>query len=349
VSLTLHVDADRWRAALVARRGAVPGIVPVIKGNGYGFGAARLAGEAHRLGVDTVAVGQPEEVAAVRAAYDGDVLVLAPWRPGEEASEEPGGGDPPVGAPRVVRTVSHLSALSALAGRPVPVVVEVLTSMRRHGIPVARLVEARDLLDGLDLRGVALHLPMAGDALDEARCLLGGVGAVLPVATAWVSHLSPQQVSTLTTAFPGTRIRLRSGTALWLGDRTGFRAAATVLDVHRLARGTTYGYRQRRMPTEGALLVLSGGTAHGIGLEAPKPVRGPAARARVLASGVLGAAGLTRSPYTVAGRRRWYAEPPHMQVSLVLLPGSVPPPPIGAEVAVDVRMTTTTFDRVVGL
>jgi hypothetical protein len=38
-----------------------------------------------------------------------------------------------------------------------------------------------------------------------------------------------------------------------------------------------------------------------------------------------------------------------MQVSLVLLPGSVPPPPIGAEVAVDVRMTTTSFDRVVGL
>jgi hypothetical protein len=35
-----------------------------------------------------------------------------------------------------------------------------------------------------------------------------------------------------------------------------------------------------------------------------------------------------------------------MQVSLLFLPASVDPPSIGDEVDVDVRMTTTTFDRI---
>jgi hypothetical protein len=38
-----------------------------------------------------------------------------------------------------------------------------------------------------------------------------------------------------------------------------------------------------------------------------------------------------------------------MQVSLVLVPDDVQVPPIGAEVPVEVRMTTATFDRVTGL
>jgi hypothetical protein len=35
-----------------------------------------------------------------------------------------------------------------------------------------------------------------------------------------------------------------------------------------------------------------------------------------------------------------------MQVSLLLLPAGVRPPVIGAEVTCEVRMTTSTFDRV---
>ena len=46
--LTLQVDGDRWRTHLrtVAeeyREAAGGGIVPVVKGNGYGFGPASLA------------------------------------------------------------------------------------------------------------------------------------------------------------------------------------------------------------------------------------------------------------------------------------------------------------------
>jgi hypothetical protein len=340
VTLTLYVDGDRWRGHLSRTLEAVPGIVPVIKGNGYGFGLERLAAEASKLGADVVAVGEAEEVAPVASTYGVDVLVLAPWRP--EFHDAPDNE-------RVIRTVSHIDALRALAsggGRP-RVVVEVMTSMRRHGILPEDLGEARPLLDGVQLEGFALHLPMSGDHLSEARALAETATAAVPLTTLWVSHLSPAQVAELGQLLPGVQIRLRSGTALWLGDRGAYRARATVLDVHRLRRGTTYGYRQRKTIRDGTLLVISGGTSHGVALEAPRGATGVRARGKSLALGGLDAAGLVLSPYTVGGKKRWFAEPPHMQVSMVLLPADVVPPGIGDEVDVEVRMTTTTFDRVV--
>ena len=53
--VTLQLDAERWREHLATVAGAVPGLVPVIKGNGYGFGNGRLARKAAWLGTDTVA------------------------------------------------------------------------------------------------------------------------------------------------------------------------------------------------------------------------------------------------------------------------------------------------------
>ena len=44
--VTLQLDGERWREHLAHGRRATPGLVPVIKGNGYGFGLARLAEEA---------------------------------------------------------------------------------------------------------------------------------------------------------------------------------------------------------------------------------------------------------------------------------------------------------------
>ena len=119
-----------------------------------------------------------------------------------------------------------------------------------------------------------------------------------------------------------------------------------MLDRHRVTRGQRVGYRQRRVRSAGTLLVVSGGTSHGIGLEAPNATVSGRQRAGVLARGGLQAAGLALSPFTVAGRRRWFAEPPHMQASMLFLPGTVSPPAIGEELAVDVRFTTTRFDRI---
>jgi hypothetical protein len=56
---------------------------------------------------------------------------------------------------------------------------------------------------------------------------------------------------------------------------------------------------------------------------------------------------LAKSPYTVAGKARYFAEPPHMQASLLYLPSGVEVPATGDEVDVRVRFTATTFDEVV--
>jgi hypothetical protein len=117
--------------------------------------------------------------------------------------------------------------------------------------------------------------------------------------------------------------------------------------VHEVTRGERIGYRQRAMPADGHLLVLSGGTSHGIALEAPRAVTSPTDRAKRLARGGLEAAGFALSPFIVAGKQRWFAEPPHMQSSLVFVPSSVTPPRPGDTVSAAVRYTTTTFDNVI--
>ena len=52
-----------------------------------------------------------------------------------------------------------------------------------------------------------------------------------------------------------------------------------------------------------------------------------------------------RSPYTIDGKQRLFAEPPHMQASMLFLPDGSHVPVVGDEVDVRVRFTATTFDR----
>jgi Alanine racemase, N-terminal domain len=340
MTFTLYVDVARWRAHQRSVLDASPGLVPVIKGNGYGFGNARLATEAALLGVDVVAVGTVDEVDAVRSAFSGDVLVLTPSY--DLPSMRP--------APGTLQTVAHLDRLRSLRGGE-RVVLEFLTSMRRHGLSAEDVAHVPALLDGVRVEGFAFHLPMdrqsGCDPVAEVGGWLHRLGvAGLSTDIVWVSHLTATDLAQLRTSFPSMTFRPRVGTSLWLGDRGAFEARGTVLDVHRLAAGARYGYRQRRALRESWLVVVSGGTAHGVALEAPRSVRGPLGRAKELAVGSLAAANRSLSPFRWAGRARWFAEPPHMQVSMLLLPAAVRPPGIGDELACEVRMTTLHPDRI---
>lgn len=337
VALTLHVDGTAWRAHAQSLVAATPGLVPVIKGNGYGFGHEVLARVADSLAVDTVAVGTSDEVQIAESHFGRDVLVLQPWHP--DLAELPDVD------PRVLRTVSSLDALRAMASTEHRLVVELRTAMARHGVEHSDLPEVLTLLDTVSFEGFSLHLPLAGDVDAEVDAVAGRV-AGHPL---WVSHLVGAAYERARRRHPEVDFRTRVGTALWLGDRATFRVTSTVLDVHRMRRGSSFGYRQRTLRHDATLLVLSGGTSSGIGLEAPKPVSGILVRTKIAANAGLAVTGHAMSPFTVAGKQRWFAEPPHMQVSMVLLPADVPAPVIGDEVAVDVRMTTTTFDRIVGL
>ncbi|WP_151083901.1 alanine racemase [Nocardioides cynanchi] len=346
MSLTLTVDGERWRRHLRSVADADPGLVPVVKGNGYGFGITRLAQTATWLGVDTIAVGTYHELSAVEQAFAGDLMVLGPWRPtGPVAPESLAPG-------RVIHTVSRLADLLALLDRQpdARIVLERLTSMRRHGMSAEELRAAGRLLDQRPARleGVAFHLPLAhGAHLTEVEHLVNDVvAAELPTRTLWISHLTPPELARLRASYADYDVRPRVGTALWLGDPGALRVTATVLDVHEVERGDVFGYRGRTVPKAGHILVVSGGTSHGIGLEAPIGDHSFKARAAAVARGGLDAAGFVRSPFTVDGKPRLFAEPPHMQVSMLFLPHGPRVPAVGEEVAVRVRHTATTFDRV---
>jgi hypothetical protein len=227
--------------------------------------------------------------------------------------------------------------------------------MLRHGLSARDLRGAAEALGpehgGRRFRGIALHLPLAsGSHLAEVHRLVDeavGAGLADRRTTLWVSHLTDDELGRLRTSHADFEIRPRIGTQLWLGDRGALRVTATVLDVHPVERGEVFGYRGRSAPKSGHVLVVSGGTAHGIGLEAPTGDSSIKARAATLARGGLDAVGFVRSPFTIDGKQRLFAEPPHMQASMLFLPSGAHVPAVGDPVDVRVRYTATRFDRVV--
>jgi hypothetical protein len=255
--------------------------------------------------------------------------------------------DVPGADDRVVRTVASEAALDELAGHRV--VVELLSSMRRFGFDDAALGAVAPRLARHRVEGFAVHLPIdqpPGGKVAEVVAVAERLARHELVArTLWVSHLSDEEAAAVARELPDVRLRPRVGTRLWLGSGAT-RPTATVLAVHEVGRGQRYGYRQRRAPRSGHLVVVSGGTSHGIALSAPTG-GGMGQRVRVAGAGGLELVGRSLSPFRAGGARRWFAEPPHMQVSLVWLPSVEPVPAVGSELDVDVRMTTTTFDAVV--
>lgn len=361
MSLTLTVDGARWRSHLLATVGQHPGIVPVAKGNGYGLGVGRLARRAQWLAehaaetgapLDLLAIGTYDELRQAATRYDGDLLMLTPWRPFGAALDL----DDRTAA-RVVHTVSRPDDLAGLREHDprARFVLEQLTSMRRHGMSRRDLTAAAEALRAdigggrSGLRGVAMHLPLNTTShLGEVSRLINDVVASgLPTRTVFVSHLTHAELGALASSYPDFTVRPRIGTDLWLGDRGALQVGATVLDVHEVERGDTFGYRGRSVPKHGHLVIVSGGTAHGIGLEAPTGDQSLKARAATLARGGLDAVGFVRSPFSIDGKQRLFAEPPHMQASMLFVPSGARVPRIGEQIEVRVRFTATDFDRVV--
>lgn len=336
MSFVLHVDGERWRAGHDRFVAEHPGVVPVVKGNGYGFGRDLLCAEAGRLGVPMIAVGAYAEVPEALAAFGGDVLVMEPYRAPIHADL------PDLGNRRVVHTVTDRADLESLRGLAgdARVVVEGLTSMNRYGAPITDVAQ---LAGDADAVGVTLHLPLGIGHVEEITRF---VAAVPNERTWFLSHVSAAELATLSGRFPEHELRPRIGTALWYADKGSYEVRAHVLDVRPVVKGTRVGYRQRAVPA-GHLVVVSGGTSHGVAMESPSSAATARSRAIAVTEGVLEAAHRVRSPFTVSGTMPRFAEPPHMQCSLLSLPAGVTPPRVGDEVPVRMRLTTTTPDAVV--
>ena len=387
MTFSVAVDGSRWRAhqdsvvdAIVHASGTIP--VPVIKGNGYGLGAGILAREAMRIGADTIAVGTVFEVDDVAADTQGDIVVLEPFDPVDRAAAAEWArlGDR-LHAGRVIRTIATFDSLRSLAqdSGSVRVILEANTSMHRFGFRESELLAA--LADG-DVReamergrvlveGLAVHMPIdqpadgapprgVGEGSAKAREVVRWAGLWqtetevwqghnAPVNTIWVSHLDDAELSVVRSSVKDSMVRLRTGTRLWLGDRGALTATGTVLAVHPVASGTHVGYRQRTGPKGGTLVVVSGGTAHGIGLAGPSPVTSIRQRITTAGIGALDAAGRAMSPFSWQGKQRWFAEPPHQHVSMLWLPHACVIPDVGDQMTAEVRFTTSRFDVVQGL
>jgi alanine racemase len=314
MSLRLTVREDAWRAHLDTVARSFPGLVPVVKGNGYGFGRRWLAGEALRLG-RPVAVGTVFE--AVDLPGVAPLVVLTPTLT-----------VPPGLAPDTIVTVGarhHLEAL-ARAGWAGPVLVKVESAMRRYGRPPAEAVElvtaARRA--GLEVVGLSLHPPLAGTASEHASAIEVAITGVDPGLEVWVSHLDAAAYASLVERHAERSWRIRLGTALWHGDKSFLHLDATVLDVRPVRAGERAGYWLTAVPADGSLVMVGAGSAHGV---APLPDG--------------------RSPFHFARRRLALLEPPHMHTSMLLVSDGGPVPAPGDRVDVQRPLTQTLVDEVV--
>ena len=253
-------------------------------------------------------------------------------------------GLPFLGDPALVHTITYgpdLADLAGRVGRP-RAVVEGLSSMNRHGVPRPYLAPLLEALAPCDLVALSLHLPLGSGHLEEVRAWVDRFDA-----REWhLSHVSPAEQARLQDAYPDRVFRVRVGTQLWVGDPHSYAVRGHVLDVRHVSTGDRAGYRQKRLRA-GWLVVVSGGTAHGVAVEGPSGADTVRVRAIALAEGALEASGRVRSPFRVDGRATWFVEPPHMQVSLLSLPEGSTPPQVGDELDVRVRTTLLRADAVV--
>lgn len=316
MGVRLTVNESAWRDHVTSTAAASPGLIPVVKGNGYGFGRAALAAlAADLLAADTLAVGTVHEVDAI--PQDVTALVLTPT-----VSAVPGRA----GTILTVGSTHHVDVL-ARAGWTGPVVVKLLGSMRRYGTddPVGLVDACRTA--GLTPVALGLHLPLAGSADDhlaEAEGWLTRLDGRLADLPLHVSHLDPSTYATLRAAHPSRAFAIRTGTALWHGARSTLHLGAEVVDVRPVSTGDVVGYRATPVPTDGRLVLVSAGSAHGVA-----PLDGGA------------------SPFHFARRRLALLEPPHMHTSMVLVPADDPCPAPGDLVDLQRPLTTTLVDEVV--
>ena len=243
VTIRLTVRTAMWRSHVARIANAADGLVPVVKGNGYGFGRLALARFAAEF-ADTVAVGTIHELEGLPA--DLDPVVLTP------TLTPPDAGTPIL----TVGSADHVAALTRWRGR---VICKLASSMQRYG-------RGAELIDvaaraGLDVVGVSIHPPLAGTLDDHRQEIAARITDVDPSVPVWISHLDPTSVAMLPTSHT---YRLRLGTDLWHGDKSFLHLDADVLDVRPIEAGTPAGYRQAPVASDGHLVMIGAGTANGV-------------------------------------------------------------------------------------
>ncbi|OYD08293.1 alanine racemase [Paludifilum halophilum] len=373
MSLTLYLNRREWLDHIRNTEERFPDYVPVIKGNGYGFGNEFLADAAIRSGKRTVAVGTVEEARELEGVYSfEEMLILTPVLAAPEYADM---------AESRVYTVGNLAQLKRLVegfdslcrrqssiwnngGEPfhLRILIKCESQMKRYGFEPEELSKVQTLIDDwnrsdslrLEIAGYSIHFPTEGLSVtakeESIHAWVQQIKKVgLPCNRMYVSHISSDLYGKLRKEYPSIRFHMRLGTDLWLHDKSFFSLRTTVLDVKDVVKGERFGYKQNRAKKSGRLVIVAGGTANGVALDAPTAVKGWKDRAKLTVFWLLQLTNRHLSPFTYQGKRLWFAEPPHMQTSVLFFPKGAKTPQPGEELKVQLRMTTAHFDRCVEL
>jgi len=379
MTFTLHVDAAKFRSHLVsvmngyASSGA--DLVPVIKGNGYGFGRGILAGEASRLGCNRIAIGTVWELGQSLADFSGEILVLEPFNVVDESAVVQWRKHLEQNAERIIVTASNLDLASVRSAGAKNIYLEGKTSLSRFGMLHFDMQSLENFSD-MKVLGLSLHLPIAQsptkvDVTTEISAAFNGADLSKSMTELWnwivlyeelstkhslpkhisISHITEKQVQSLKKMLQNYKfdldIEVRIGTKLWLGEPDALQATGTVLQIHELLHRQTVGYQQIDSGNHKRLVVVSGGTAHGVAMAAPTNASSLRKRGVAIAEGLTQAIGKVRSPFSYQGKNLDFVEPPHMQVSMLWSNDSNLA--VGDTLVCNVRNTTTNFDSVIGL
>ena len=299
MTLRLSVDADAWRSHVAAAAKAVTvgaradtanegnALLPVVKGNGYGFGRGVLMSHAATLSRD-VAVGTMHELHDVPDNLRPFVLTplgagLADARPSIAIRAD---AVLAVGAPH------DLNVLETLGSRHA-VVIKVESSMHRYGVKPSDAVALRKQAEsaGHEVIAWSVHLPLAGNDEERVReviSLAGELSADLPLH---VSHIGA--AAGALRAAVKQHVVVRTGTHLWLGDKSMLALHADVIAV-RTATAQHAGYRATSVNSGSRLVMVGCGSSHGVG---------------ALDDG--------HSPFHFAKRRLPMLEAPHMHTTML--------------------------------
>lgn len=310
MTIRLTVERERWWHHCTAVAAETPGLVPVVKGNGYGFGRVGLAVAAVELS-PLIAVGTVHELPGLP-----DTAVPVVLTPTLAAPPAPADG-----AQQPVLTIADPAHVDALAGWSGKVVVKLTSTMRRYGVGPGELIDLLATCQRADLQpvGVALHLPLTGDDAERRAEVTAWLPHIDPSLDVWVSHLAPDTYAGLPASH---RYKLRVGSYLWHGDRGALRLTADVLQTRPVAAGATAGYRGTAVPGDGTLVMVGAGTAGGV---AP------------VADGL--------SPFHHLRRRLPLFEPPHMHTSMLFVPAGERAPRVGEWVDLQRPLSQTAVDE----
>jgi len=190
--------------------------------------------------------------------------------------------------------------------------------MNRYGADLSELsaLAAAAQKGGLTQVGWSVHPPLDGTAQSHATEISDIISSVDSDLPWFVSHVDAKNLADLRKKFANQKIRIRSGTQLWLGDKSMFELTADVLDARPVKSGAVVGYRNITLHQDGTLVMVGAGTAHGVQL-----------------------VGAELSPFHFDSTRLSLVEPSHMHTSMVFVPANLSAPKPGDIVDVQQPLT----------